>query len=84
LEVPIEFGLFTESKRAENLAMRIDWSHKQIGLLPQFVGYHSVDGGGFSCAAMLELITRSVREISLEYEACYAHQHELAANEAAV
>ena len=76
LEYVLNFESFPLQKTGSNIAQWLIKSHTDVGLHPNYVMHHATDGASNAIlsAKEFEALTRDVRESTMTFSTCSAHQ----------
>jgi hypothetical protein len=76
LEFVLNFQMFEAAKTGVNIGRWLVESHKDKGLLPDFLQHHSTDGASNATSSVKEyaLQTQAFTESNITHSKCHAHQ----------
>jgi hypothetical protein len=76
LEFVLNFQMFEGAKTGVNIGTWLVESHKDKGLLPDFLQHHSTDGASNATSSVKEyaLQTQAFTESNITHSKCHAHQ----------
>lgn len=82
LQMLLDFLCFVYEKTGYNIGIWLEENHRAIGIKPDYIGSHTVDGAGNAGAsvATLELHTSEERSQKIVADKCDAHKCNITAN----